>query len=68
MNGRERILSDEWKHGDKALWRRPGERRWKKGTVRLVHNDAHGSVSLWDKQGRHVAVPNRSDCIRPRGK
>ena len=59
---------NEWEHGDKVLWRRPGERRWKKGTVRLVHNDAHGSVSLWDKHGRHVAVPDRPERIKERKK
>ena len=56
----------EWQTGDKVLWRRRGERRWKKGTVRRVFNDADGSISLWDKRGRHVAVPDDSGCIKRR--
>ena len=58
----------DWEHGDRVLWRRPSERRWKKGTVRHIWNDAHGSVSLYDTHGRHVAVPDRPECIKERKK
>ena len=55
-----------WQPGDKVKWRRPDERFWKPGTVRLVFNDADGSVSLWDKRGLHVAVPNDPAYIKER--
>jgi hypothetical protein len=59
-------LATDWQHLEKVLWRRPGERRWKRGTVRLIYNDAHGSVSLYDKHGLNVAVPNTEECLRRR--
>jgi len=59
-------LAKSWKIGDRVKWRRPGERRWKNGNVRLILNDADGSVSLWDKRGLHVAVPNDPAYIKER--
>jgi hypothetical protein len=59
-------MSESWEHGDKILWRRKGERRWKRGTVRRVYNDVDGSVSLYDRRGLHVAVPNDPECLRRR--
>ena len=61
-------MSENWVHGDKVLWRRRGERRWKPGTVRLIYNDADGSVSLYDKHGLQVAVPNDPECLKERDK
>jgi len=58
----------EWQTGDKVLWRRPGERWWKKGTVRRIYNDADGSVGVWDKRGLNASVPNVEDCIKRRDK
>ena len=56
----------DWQPGDRIFWRRPTERIWKKGNVRRVYNDKHGSVSLYDKYGLHVTVPDTEDCIKER--
>ena len=57
-----------WQPHDLVKWRRRGERTWKRGTVRFVLNDADGSVSLWDRRGLHVCVPNDPNCIKRRDK
>ena len=61
-------LSEAWEHGDKVDYRRRGETHWKKGTVRLIFNDAEGSVSIFDKHGLNVCVPNEPQFIRARRK
>ena len=55
-----------WQPGDKVMWRQPGKRFWQKGTVRRIYNDADGSVSIYDKRGLHVAVPNDPACLKER--
>ena len=56
----------DWQPGDKIMWRRRGERRWKRGVVRRVYNDTAGSISLWDKRGLHATVPDDPECIKRR--
>ena len=56
-----------WIPGDRVWWRRLSERRWKKGHVVQVNNDADCSIKVVDEQhGGTRNVPNKAEYIKER--